>query len=69
MRFGAMQVDDNNLVTEFAEKPIAEKRVNGGYFIFEPEVFNYLNDNLVFDHMIWEFVRDKNPDWVHVSYE
>ena len=44
-----MQVDENNLVTEFAEKPIAEKRVNGGYFIFEPEVFNYLNDESVLE--------------------
>ena len=48
-RFGAMQVDDNNQVTEFAEKPIAEKRVNGGYFIFEPEVFNYLNDESILE--------------------
>ena len=43
-RFGAMQIDDNNLVTEFVEKPLTEKRINGGYFIFEPGVFNYLND-------------------------
>lgn len=48
-RFGAMQVDDNNLVTEFAEKPIAEKRVNGGYFIFEPEIFSYLNDESILE--------------------
>jgi glucose-1-phosphate cytidylyltransferase len=48
-RFGATQVDDNNLVTEFAEKPVAEKRVNGGYFIFEPEIFNYLNDESVLE--------------------
>lgn len=48
-RFGAMQIDNNNLVTEFAEKPIAEKRVNGGYFIFEPAVFNYLNDESVLE--------------------
>jgi glucose-1-phosphate cytidylyltransferase len=48
-RFGAMQVDDNDVVTEFAEKPIAEKRVNGGYFIFEPGIFNYLNDESILE--------------------
>ena len=48
-RFGAMQVDDDDLVTEFAEKPIAEKRVNGGYFIFEPKIFDYLNDDSVLE--------------------
>jgi glucose-1-phosphate cytidylyltransferase len=43
-RFGAMQISMDGLVTEFAEKPVAEKRVNGGYFIFEPKVFDYLSD-------------------------
>jgi hypothetical protein len=32
-------------------------------------VFDFIKDNLVFDQMIWEFGTDKNPDWVHVSYE
>jgi len=48
-RFGAMQIDDNDFVTKFVEKPIAEKRVNGGYFIFEPEIFSYLNDESVLE--------------------
>lgn len=32
-------------------------------------VFDYIKENLVFDQLIWEFGTDKNPDWVHVSYE
>lgn len=32
------------------------------------EMFFYINDNLEFDQMIWEFGDDDNPDWVHVSY-
>jgi hypothetical protein len=32
-------------------------------------VFDFIKNNLVFDQMIWEFGTDKNPDWVHVSYE
>jgi glucose-1-phosphate cytidylyltransferase len=48
-RFGAMHIDKNNLVTEFAEKPISEKRVNGGYFIFEPSIFNHLSDESVLE--------------------
>ena len=32
-------------------------------------VFDFIKDNLNFDQMIWEFGTDKNPDWVHVSYE
>lgn len=48
-RFGAMQIDDNETVTEFAEKPRAEKWVNGGYFIFEPAIFNYLDSECVLE--------------------
>jgi hypothetical protein len=33
------------------------------------DVFNYIKDKLNFDQLIWEFGTDKNPDWVHVSYE
>lgn len=33
------------------------------------DVFNYIKNNLDFDQLIWEFGTDKNPDWVHVSYE
>lgn len=32
------------------------------------ELFNYIKDNLEFDQLIWEYGTDKNPDWVHVSY-
>jgi glucose-1-phosphate cytidylyltransferase len=38
-----MQIDNNGTVTEFVEKPLVEKWVNGGFFIFEPEIFNYLD--------------------------
>jgi hypothetical protein len=32
------------------------------------DIFDYIKKNLEFDQMIWEFGNDKNPDWVHVSY-
>ena len=32
------------------------------------EIFNYINDKLEFDQLIWEFGTDENPSWVHVSY-
>ena len=40
-----------------------------GSTVTNKQVFDYIKDNLVFDQMIWEFGTDKNPDWVHVSYE
>ena len=32
------------------------------------DVFKFIKDNLEFDQLIYEFGTDKNPDWVHVSY-
>jgi zinc D-Ala-D-Ala carboxypeptidase len=32
------------------------------------EIFYFIHDNLEFDQLIWEYGDDKNPDWVHVSY-
>jgi zinc D-Ala-D-Ala carboxypeptidase len=40
-----------------------------GTAITNAQIFNWIKDNLVFDQLIWEFGTDKNPDWVHVSYE
>ena len=40
-----------------------------GTSITNKQIFDYIKENLEFDQMIWEFVTDANPDWVHVSYE
>jgi len=40
-----------------------------GTSITNLEVFNWIKNNLIFDQLIYEFGNDKNPDWVHVSYE
>jgi len=41
-RFGGLLLDGNR-VTEFTEKPvIGEGWINGGFFVFEPAVFDYI---------------------------
>lgn len=43
-RFGELQVE-GKVVREFAEKPqSAEGLINGGFFVFRKEIFNYLED-------------------------
>jgi zinc D-Ala-D-Ala carboxypeptidase len=32
------------------------------------DLFHYIKDHLKFDQLIWEFGNDKQPQWVHVSY-
>ncbi len=31
-------------------------------------MFDYIQKNLDFDQMIWEFGDENNPDWLHISY-
>lgn len=42
-RFGVLDVDDEGGIGQFKEKPQVEGWVNIGYFIFEPEIFDYLD--------------------------
>ena len=50
-RFGQMVLDDGK-VTEFKEKPqIGEGWINGGFFVLQPEVVNYIEG----DQTAWEF--------------
>jgi len=42
-RFGGIEIDGNTVV-EFKEKPqTGEGWINGGFFVFEPGIFDYLN--------------------------
>jgi glucose-1-phosphate cytidylyltransferase len=43
--FGIMGIDShNNTVTHFLEKPILDHWVNGGFFVFNREVFSFMKD-------------------------
>ena len=48
-RFGALEIDSKKEVKKFAEKPKSEKWINGGFFIFEPKIFDYLNEDCVLE--------------------
>jgi glucose-1-phosphate cytidylyltransferase len=45
-RFGGLIFDGDGMVVDFTEKPqIGEGWINGGFMVFEPEIFNYLKDD------------------------
>ncbi len=47
--FGIIKLSDENYVTEFHEKPRLKEWINGGYFVFNRTIFNYLNDDSVLE--------------------
>ena len=53
-RFGEMTLNESNKVESFLEKPqIGEGWINGGFFVIEPEFFNYLEND--------QTILEKNP--------
>jgi glucose-1-phosphate cytidylyltransferase len=44
-RFGVLDLDEAGSIDRFKEKPQVEGWINIGYFIFEPEIFDYLGDD------------------------
>ena len=50
LQFGVAQLDDGGRVLGFHEKPRVEQYwINGGFFCFEPEVFDYLKADSVLE--------------------
>ena len=46
-RFGEIQIDDNDYVRSFKEKPqVNQGWINGGFFVLHPKVFDYIDNDL-----------------------
>jgi glucose-1-phosphate cytidylyltransferase len=44
-RFGSIEINSNGAVESFLEKPVGDGSwINGGFFVMEPGVFDYLTD-------------------------
>ncbi len=50
-RFGVVQTNGQGLITGFQEKPLVDALINGGFFVFEREIFDYLegSDNVILE--------------------
>jgi glucose-1-phosphate cytidylyltransferase len=49
LQFGVTEIDEDDRVTGFHEKPRGEHWVNGGFFVFERDVFDVLTDTSVLE--------------------
>ena len=47
-QFGVLDISDD-LVMGFREKPPLNQWINGGFFVFEPKIFEYLTDDCVLE--------------------
>lgn len=45
-RFGAIEIDENNKINKFLEKPKGDGSwINGGFFVCQPSVFDYIHND------------------------
>uniref|UniRef100_UPI0040478578 glucose-1-phosphate cytidylyltransferase n=1 Tax=Algoriphagus sp. TaxID=1872435 RepID=UPI0040478578 len=52
-RFGNIEIDLKGIVDHFVEKPQGDGMwINGGFFVLEPEIFNYLQGDV--ENIQWE---------------
>lgn len=46
-RFGSLDIEKDTIVNSFIEKPKGDGAwINAGFFVFQPEIFEYINDDL-----------------------
>lgn len=48
-QFGLLEMDKNNLVTQFQEKPSTNQWINGGFFVFKKKFLDYLEEDSVLE--------------------
>jgi glucose-1-phosphate cytidylyltransferase len=62
-RYGNLETSDNGIINNFQEKPEGDgKWINGGFFVLEPQIFNYMQGNM--DEFQWE----KKP-LIEITYD
>jgi len=48
-RYGVIETGEDNLVNGFTEKPRLDGWVNAGFFVFNQEIFDHLNENTILE--------------------
>lgn len=66
-RFGALDLDSNDKVLAFKEKPKGDGSwINGGFFVFNHEIFDYIDDDTtVFEKQPLESISKKGELFVY----
>jgi len=56
--FGIVELDDDGGVIRFHEKPLLKDWINGGFFVFTQQIFDYLDDECTLEREPFEQLAD-----------
>ena len=59
-RFGEVEVDKSGRAISFKEKPLGSSFVNGGFFVFESEIFDILDSGLSLEEGLLTKLAESN---------
>lgn len=59
-QFGILQLAENNTVTGFKEKPRLDHWINGGFFVFNKKIFQYLKEGKDLEKEVFEQLAKEN---------
>jgi glucose-1-phosphate cytidylyltransferase len=60
-RFGTISIAEDDTVTAFSEKTDNKNRINGGFFVLEPSIFDYIEgDDTIFEKGPLEKLASEN---------
>lgn len=58
-RWGLVNTDENNTVTEFAQKPMLFDYVNGGFMVLDKEFLNHIKEGDMIEDTLSRLIPDK----------
>jgi glucose-1-phosphate cytidylyltransferase len=67
-QFGMLELDGDDFILDFKEKPLLDYWINGGFFVFNKEVFDYIGMNDVLEGEVFERLVRKR-ELVAYKYE
>ena len=69
-RFGSLTISNDGNVSSFAEKPTSNSWVNGGFFVFEPKIFDYLDESSILERQPLEnlAINGELMAWKHEGF-
>jgi len=63
--YGIVDIDDNNLAIGFKEKPFMNMWINGGFFVFNKKIFNYLDEDTILENKPMEQLTKEKQLFVY----
>lgn len=59
-QFGIVDTDSESIITKYRQKPVLNWKVNGGFFVFNKKIFDYLDENSALEEEPFEkLIKDK----------